>query len=70
MSETFKSISELQKLLAGDCKVESVQPPIFASDAEVNIVTVTLICPDGKKHSVRAYRDEARALREFIRLRK
>ena len=70
MSGTFKSILELQKYLVGDCKIESVQPPVFASDADVNIVTVTLICPDGNKHSIRAYRDEARALREFIRLRR
>jgi hypothetical protein len=33
----------------------------MASDAEVNIVIVTLLCPDV------AYREEAIALREFIR---
>ena len=69
MSDTFRSISELQKFLSEGCKVESVQPSVFASDAEVNIATVTVICPDGNKHSIRAYRDEARALREYIRLR-
>jgi hypothetical protein len=36
------------------------------SDAEVNIVTVTVLCPDGKIQTIRAYR-ESHALREFIR---
>jgi hypothetical protein len=44
-----------------------VQPTIFASDAEVNIVIVTLACPGGKVAVVKAYREEAQALREFIR---
>ncbi len=35
MSEEFRSISELKKLLTSDCKVEKVHPPIFASDADV-----------------------------------
>ncbi|HYZ51526.1 MAG TPA: hypothetical protein VE593_11610, partial [Nitrososphaeraceae archaeon] len=42
MSEEFRSISELKKLLSSDCKVEKVYPPVFGSDAEVNIVTVTV----------------------------
>ncbi len=40
---------------------------MFASDAEVNIITVTVVCPDGKRQTIRAYREEAHALREFIR---
>ena len=67
MSSEFKSISELKKLLTADCKIEKINPPVFASDAEVNIVTVTLVCPDGKTQTIRAYREEARSLREFIR---
>ena len=67
MSSEFKSISELKKLLTADCKIEKIDPPVFASDAEVNIVTVTLVCPDGKTQTIRAYREEARSLREFIR---
>ena len=66
-SDEFRSISELKKLLASNCKIEKVYPPVFASDAEVNIVTVTAICPDGKIQSIRAYREEAHALREFLR---
>ena len=48
MSSEFNSISELKKLLDANCKIEKVQPPILASDTEVNIVIVTVICPDGK----------------------
>ena len=47
-SEDFKAISELKKLLADNCKIEKIHPPVFASDAEVNIVTVTVAFPDGK----------------------
>ena len=63
----FKSISELRKLLDANCKIEKVHPQMFASDAEVNIVTVTVVCPDDKRQTIRAYREEAHALREFIR---
>jgi hypothetical protein len=68
-SEEFRSISELKKLLASNCKVEKVYPPVFASDAEVKIVTVLMNCPDGKTQTIRAYREEAHALREFLRTR-
>jgi hypothetical protein len=67
MSEEFRSISELKKLLTSDCKVEKIYPPVFASDAEVNIITVTVRCHDGKTQTIRAYREEAHALREFLR---
>jgi hypothetical protein len=63
----FKSISELKKLLDANCKIEKVHPQMFASDAEVNIVTVTVVCPDGRLQTIRAYREEARVLREFIK---
>ena len=66
MSSLFDSISKLKNLLDADCKIEKVQPPVFASDAEVNIVIVTIACPDGKKQTIKAYR-EAQALREFIK---
>jgi hypothetical protein len=68
-SDDFKAISELKKLLAANCKIEKIHPPVFASDAEVNMVTVTVAFPDGKTQTIRAYREEARALREFIRTR-
>jgi hypothetical protein len=61
------AISQLQDLLARGCKVKKVEPAMFASDAEVNVVTVTVTCPDGTTHAVRAYREEAQALREFVR---
>lgn len=60
------AIDELKTLLQKGCKVQKVQPAAFASDAEVNIVTVTVACPD-KVHTIRAYREEARELREFVR---
>jgi hypothetical protein len=66
-SEEFRTISELKKLLSTNCKIEKVYPQVFASDAEVNIVTVTVKCPDGKVQTIRAYREEAHALREFLR---
>ena len=66
-SDDFKAISELKKLLAANCKIEKIHPPVFASDAEVNMVTVTVAFPDGKTQTIRTYREEAHALREFIR---
>jgi len=63
----LESITKLKSLLDSNYKIESIQPSVFASDAEVNIVTVTLLCPDGKKETIRAYREESRALREYIR---
>lgn len=67
LSSEYDSISELKKLLNIDCKIQDVQPPFIASDAETNIVIVTIVCPDGKKHTIKAFRDESRALREFVR---
>ena len=61
---------ELQKLLSVNCKIESVYPTALVSDAEVNIVTITVICPQGTTHTIRAYREEASALREYVRLLK
>jgi hypothetical protein len=60
------AIDDLKALLQKGCKVQKVQPAMFASDAEINIVTVTVACPD-KTHTIRAYREEAKELREFIR---
>ncbi|MCI0559824.1 MAG: hypothetical protein MN733_15145 [Nitrososphaera sp.] len=59
-------ITRLKELLATGCRIEKVQPPVFASDAEVNVVIVSLVCPDGDRHTVRAYREEAHAIREFV----
>jgi hypothetical protein len=61
------AIFKLKKLLESNCKIEKIQPPVMASDVEVNIVIVTLLCPDGKKETIKAFREEAVALREFIR---
>ena len=66
-SEEYRSISELKKLLGSNCKIENVYPQVFASDAEVNIITVVVRCQDGKTQTIRAYREEAQALREFLR---
>ena len=35
--------------------------------SEVNIAIVTVACPDGANQTIKAYREEAVALREFIR---
>ncbi len=60
-------VAQLKDLLTKNCKIQKVQPAVFASDSEVNIVAVTLVCPDGAMHVVRAYREEAQGIREFIR---
>ncbi len=60
----------LQNLLDRGCKIEKIYPSIYGSDAETNIVTVEVRCPDGQLHKIRAYREEANALREFIRIHK
>lgn len=60
-------VAQLRDLLARNCKIQKVQPTVFASDAEVNIVVVTLACPGGATHVIKAYREEAQAIREFIR---
>ena len=60
-------VAELNDLLAKNCKIQKVQPAVFASDAEVNIVVVTVLCPDGATHMIKAYREEAQAIRELIR---
>lgn len=61
------AVAQIRDLLAKNCKIQKVQPPVFASDAEVNIVVVTLVCPDGATHMIKAYREEAHAIREFVR---
>jgi hypothetical protein len=66
----IQPILELQRLLSMNCKIEKVYPASPASDAEVNIVTVTVICTQGETHTIRAYREEASALREYVRLLK
>jgi hypothetical protein len=68
MAPKIVAISSLKKLLDAGCKIEKIQPPVLASDAEVTIVTVTVKCPDGRIETIKAYREEAVALREFIRL--
>jgi hypothetical protein len=44
-------------LLESNFIIEKVQPPVISSDAEVNIVIVTVLCPDGKKETIKAYSD-------------
>ena len=63
----LEPLTKLKRLLDNDYKIEKIQPPVFASEVEVNIVTVTLLCSDGKKETIRAYREESKALREYIR---
>jgi hypothetical protein len=70
MGRDIQPILELQRLLSMNCKMERIYPASPASDAEVNIVTVAVICPEGTTHTIRAYREEASALREYVRLLK
>ena len=63
----LEPLTKLKRLLDNDYKIEKIQPPVFASEVEVNIVTVTLLYPDGKKETIRAYREQSKALREYIR---
>ena len=58
---------KLQHLLNNGCKIEKIYPSVLGSDAEVNLVTVEVKCPDGHMHKIRAYREEASELREFMR---
>jgi RecB family endonuclease NucS len=58
---------KLQVFLDRGCKIEKVHPSVLGSDAEINIVTVEVKCSDGQIHKIRAYREEATDLREFIR---
>ncbi|MGH9986248.1 MAG: hypothetical protein ACRD8W_20085 [Nitrososphaeraceae archaeon] len=53
-----------------NCKIERIYPASPASDAEVNIETVTVISPHGNTHTIRAYREKASALREYVSLLK
>jgi hypothetical protein len=62
-----ESILKLQELLDKDCKIEKIYPSVLGSDAETNIVTVEVRCPDKNILKIRAYREEATNLREFIR---
>ncbi len=62
-----ESILKLQELLDKDCRIEKIYPSVPGSDAEINIVTVEVRCPDKNIHKIRAYREEATNLREFIR---
>ena len=63
----FESVLKIKGLLNNNYKIEKVEPAVYASDSEVNIVTVTLQAPDGKKEMIRAYREESQAVREYIR---
>jgi hypothetical protein len=53
-----------------NCKLERIYPASPASDAEVNIETVTVISPQGNTHTIMAYRVKASALREYVSLLK
>ena len=43
MSET-NAMYQLNRLLESNRKIERIQPPVTASDAEVNIAIVTRLC--------------------------
>ena len=60
---------KLQGLLDKGCRIVKIYPRVFGSDAETNIVTVEVCCPDKNIHKIRAFRDEATDLREFIRIK-
>ena len=60
---------KLQGLLDKGCRIVRIYPRVFGSDTETNIVTVEVSCPDKNIHKIRAFRDEATDLREFIRIK-
>jgi hypothetical protein len=64
---TNEFINKIKELLDRNCNIEKVYPQVFGSDAETNIVTVELKCPDGTSHKIRAYGENAQAVREFLR---
>jgi hypothetical protein len=64
-----ESINKIKELLDRNCNIERIYPQVFGSDAETNIVTVELKCPDGTSHKIRAYGENAQAVREFLRTR-
>jgi hypothetical protein len=61
------SIEKLQMLIDNEYKIEKIHPLIFGSDAEINIVSLTLVSEDGRKETIRAYGEESHQLREYIR---
>jgi len=63
-----EALAKLKTLLENNCKVKKIYPQIIASDAETNLVTIEVVCEDNKTHVIRAFREEAKELREFIRL--
>jgi hypothetical protein len=48
-SEEFKSISELKRLFSANCKTGKIHPAFFGSDAEVNIVIITVAFVNAKQ---------------------
>ena len=62
-----ESILKLQGLLDRGCRIEKIYPGVTASDAEINISNSRGQVSDGQIHKIRAYREEANDLREFIR---
>ncbi len=61
------SIEKLQRLINNEYKIEKIHPLIFGSDAEINMVSLTLVSEDGRRETIRAYGEESHQLREYIR---
>ena len=61
------SIEKLQRLINNEYKIEKIHPLIFGSDAEINMVSLTLVSEAGRKETIRAYGEESHQLREYIR---
>ena len=62
-----ESILKLQDLLNKGCNIVKIYPKIFGSDAETNMVTVEVSCPDKNIHKIRAFREEAIDLRVYTK---
>jgi hypothetical protein len=60
-------VAQHSDLLSKYCSIQKVEPSVFASDAEVSLVVETLGCPGGATQVIKAYREEAQAIRELIR---
>jgi hypothetical protein len=70
LEENIQTILGIQKITFDELQNRKDYPASPASDAEVNIETVTVISPQGNTHTIRAYRKKASVLREYVSLLK
>jgi hypothetical protein len=59
----MESLTNLKRLLDNDYRIEKIQPPVFTSDPEVNIVTMI------EEHHIK-YKDPAKHKSELLKFAK